>query len=88
VAYDTPDNLKAQFTHMFVRIKTGNPEALTEYLDAQSIRYEHENGHMKAFLKDARQSLQISPWHCVGGSRSRSTTATLVMWFPLGLAPA
>ncbi len=59
VAYDTPDNLKAQYTHMYVRIKTKKPEAVIEYLQAQHVRFEQENGFLKAYLKDARQSLQI-----------------------------
>lgn len=59
VAYDTPDNLKAQHTHMYVRIKTSNPEPVIQYLEEQSVRYERESGYLKAFLKDAQQSLQI-----------------------------
>ena len=59
VAYDTPDNLKAQYTHMYVRIKTNSPDALTAFLEKQEIRNEYENGYIKAFLKDARQSLHI-----------------------------
>lgn len=59
VAYDTPDRLKSEFTHMYVRIKTNKPDELTSYLNDRSIRFDMDQGYVKAYLKEAGQTLQI-----------------------------
>ncbi len=59
VAYNTPDRLKAEFTHMYVRIKTNARDELISYLNDRSVRYEEDQGYIKAYLKEAGQTLQI-----------------------------
>lgn len=44
VAFDTPYNLKKQYTSNVTRIKTSNENELCEYLRGRSIRYKVEEG--------------------------------------------
>ncbi len=59
VAYNTPDRLKSEFTHMYVRIKTDAPDELISYLNDRSVRYERDQGYIKAYLKEVEQTLGI-----------------------------
>lgn len=59
VAYDTPDRLKSEFSHLSVRIRTKEPEKLAAYLSESAVKYETDQGFVRAYIKDASQALEV-----------------------------
>lgn len=52
VAYDSPYNLKKQYTSNITKIRTTEPEALKSYLDENSMKYKFADGLFKIYSND------------------------------------
>ncbi len=60
VAYDTPYNLKKQYTSDAVRLKTTREDALAKYLTEHSIKYKLEDGMFRIFARELAEILELS----------------------------
>lgn len=60
VAFDTPYNLKKQYTNDAVRLKTDRSEELAGYLESRSIKYRLEDGMFRIFTKELSEVLEIA----------------------------
>lgn len=59
VAYNTPDRLKSEFSHLSVRIQTKKPDKIEAYLKDNRIKNERDQGYIRAYIKDAPQAMEV-----------------------------
>lgn len=64
VAYDTPNNLKKQYTTAIMKIKTYEKEALTQFLLEHSIKYKFKDELFTIYMTDINQALEIVSVFC------------------------
>lgn len=59
IAYDTPDNLKKQFTNTVLQIECKRPEELEDYLEGQNIRHEIQNRNFVINTTQPSKALEL-----------------------------
>lgn len=59
IAYDTPDNLKKQFTNTVLQIECKRPEELEDYLEGQNIRHEIRNRNFVINTTQPSKALEL-----------------------------
>lgn len=58
-AFDTPDNLKTQYASSVMRVRSKQTEELENYLRAQSISHEIQEGSFTIYLREVQKALEM-----------------------------
>lgn len=58
-AFGTPDELKARYTTTVLKVKTGRPDGLVEYLDRNDIGFERDGGDFRITVEKPRGAIKL-----------------------------